>query len=255
MRRRIRQHGHRRKIGQRQRPAQLPPPAEQLARVDAFAPRHFGSHRTRLQRRSDDPLLLLTRPPPAPLHRRHHLDPSHRHGTTPRISPITSAPSRQPRKTALTGGLQGHGRIEQRTVTVAREVDWLTGERRFPGETRLPDINTLIRVATRTELKDRSRFETRYYVSSATLTAARAQHVVRSHWAIENRLHWIMDVVFRDDQCRLRIGHGARNMTVVRHFALNLVRAVADKKPIKRRRKLAGWSADYLEKVLQVTPR
>lgn len=150
---------------------------------------------------------------------------------------------------------KGHGRIEQRIVTVAHEVDWLTGERRFPGETRLPDIKTLIRVATRTELKDRGRFETRYYVSSAALTAARAQHAVRSHWAIENRLHWVMDVVFKDDQCRLRKGHGAKNMAVVRHFALNLVRAVADKKPIKRRRKLAGWSPDYLEKILQVTHR
>ena len=63
---------------------------------------------------------------------------------------------------------KGHGRIEQRTVTVAREVDWLDGERRFPGEVRLPDVATIVRVASRTELQDRGRFETRYYVSSAS---------------------------------------------------------------------------------------
>ena len=62
---------------------------------------------------------------------------------------------------------KGHGRIEQRTVTVAREVDWLDGDRRFPGEVRLPDVATIVKVASRAELKDRSRFETRYYVSSA----------------------------------------------------------------------------------------
>src|SRR5215510_3409475 len=69
---------------------------------------------------------------------------------------------------------KGHGRIEQRTVTVAHEVDWLDGERRFPGELRLPDVATIIKVASRAELSDRGRFETRYYVSSAKLTAVRA---------------------------------------------------------------------------------
>ena len=82
----------------------------------------------------------------------------------------------------------------------------------------------------RTELKDRSRFETRYYISSAALTAARAAEAVRGHWPIENSLHWVLDVVFNDDQSRLRKGHGARNMAVVRHFAINLVRATKDKR-------------------------
>jgi predicted transposase YbfD/YdcC len=145
---------------------------------------------------------------------------------------------------------KGHGRIEQRMVTVAREVDWLNGERRFPGELRLPEVATIVRVASRAELKDRSRFETRYYVSSATLSAARAAEAVRSHWAIENSLHWVLDVTFGDDQSRLRSGHGARNMAVVRHFAINLVRAVADKRSIRLRRKRAGWDPDYLATIL-----
>jgi hypothetical protein len=69
---------------------------------------------------------------------------------------------------------KGHGRIEQRTVTVAHEVDWLNGDRRFPGELRLPDVAAIVRVASRAELKDRGRFETRYYISSIALSATRA---------------------------------------------------------------------------------
>jgi predicted transposase YbfD/YdcC len=145
---------------------------------------------------------------------------------------------------------KGHGRIEQRTVTVAREVDWLDGDRRFPGEVRLPDIATIVRVASRAELKDRCRFETRYYVSSATLSAIRAGDAVRSHWAIENSLHWVLDAIFGDDQSRLRTGHGAKNMAVIRHFAINLTRSVKDKRSIKLRRKRAGWDPEYLATIL-----
>jgi predicted transposase YbfD/YdcC len=145
---------------------------------------------------------------------------------------------------------KGHGRIEQRAVTVAHEVDWLDSERRFPGEIRLPDVTTIIRVASRAELKDRGRFETRYYVSSAALSAARAAEAVRSHWAIENSLRWVLDVTFGDDQSRLRTSHGARNMAVVRHFAINLVRTVSDKRSVKLRRKCATWNPDYLATIL-----
>jgi len=150
---------------------------------------------------------------------------------------------------------KGHGRIEERTVTVAREVEWLSGDRRFPGELRLPDVAAIIKVATRTELKDRGRFDTRYYISSADLTAEAAANAMRGHWGIENRLHWVLDVVFDEDQSRLRTGHGARNMAVVRHFAINLVRQAKDNKSIRLRRKLAGWDQDYLTSILDPKPR
>jgi predicted transposase YbfD/YdcC len=150
---------------------------------------------------------------------------------------------------------KGHGRIEQRAVTVAREVEWLNGDKHFPGELRLPGVASIIKVASRTEPKDRSRFDTRYYISSAALTAQGAAHAVRGHWGIENRLHWVLDVVFKEDQSRLRTGHGAKNMAVVRHFAINLVRAATDKKSIKLRRKLASWAEDYLASILGARPR
>lgn len=76
---------------------------------------------------------------------------------------------------------KGHGRIEQRTVTLAREVDWLNGDRRFPGELRLPDVAANIKVDSKAELKDRCRFETRYYITSARFTAEAAAHAVRGH--------------------------------------------------------------------------
>jgi predicted transposase YbfD/YdcC len=150
---------------------------------------------------------------------------------------------------------KGHGRIEQRTVTVAHEVDWLNGDRRFPGELRLPDVAAIVRVAARTELKNHGRFETRYYIASAALSVARAAAAVRSHWAIENSLHWVLDVTFGDDQSRLRTGHGAKNMAVIRHFAINLVRSIQDKRSIRLRRKCAGWNSDYLAVILGHLPR
>jgi len=145
---------------------------------------------------------------------------------------------------------KGHGRIEERTVTVSVETAWLVGHRRFPGEFRLPGVNTVIRVASRTHLADHCRIDTRYFISSRRLSAADAAKAVRSHWAIENSLHWTLDVVFHDDLRRNRKGHGALNMAIVRHFAFNLVRATRDKRSLKNRRKRAAWDTSYLAAVL-----
>ncbi len=149
---------------------------------------------------------------------------------------------------------KGHGRVEERRTTVLREIDWLDGARRFPGELRLPGAACLVRAETRVETKGMTRTETRYFASSRALAAADAAAAIRGHWAIENRLHWVLDVTFADDQSRLRKGHGARNMATVRHFALNLVRAAQDKKSIKSRRKIAGWDTTYLDAILASHP-
>lgn len=102
----------------------------------------------------------------------------------------------------------------RRHVWVGREADWLTGERRFPGELRLPGAMTIVKVRSRTELEDRCRTDTRKYISSAALTAQAAAAAVRGHWGIENRLHWVLDVVFGEDQARRRSGlHGMPTST------------------------------------------
>jgi predicted transposase YbfD/YdcC len=149
---------------------------------------------------------------------------------------------------------KGHGRIEERRTAVLGETAWLEGTRRFPGELRLPGAACLVRAETRVEAKGTTRTETRYFISSRALSPVDAAAAIRGHWAIENRLHWVLDVTFADDQSRLRKGHGARNMATVRHFALNLVRQADDKRSIKSRRKIAGWDPTYLDAILASGP-
>ena len=150
---------------------------------------------------------------------------------------------------------KGHGRIEDRRVFVSRNIDWLITDRRFPGEPRFPAIAAIAKVETRTELRDRCRRETRFFISSRALSAKQFAEAIRGHWLIENSLHWVLDVTFKEDLSRLRKGHGANNMAVVRHFAINIVRNANDKHSLKTRRKLAGWNNDYLASLLIPTNR
>jgi len=144
-----------------------------------------------------------------------------------------------------------HGRLEVRAHRVSHVVDWLASERCYPGAPRFPNIVTIAMVESRIERGDKIETERRSYISSRSLSAKSFADAVRSHWAIENNLHWTLDVTFNEDQSRLRAGHGAKNMAVVRHFALNLVRQAADKRSIKRRRKRAAWDPNYMLQILQ----
>jgi len=146
---------------------------------------------------------------------------------------------------------KGHGRIETRTYTASSKVDWIVSERSYPGEPRFTTIKTLVKVVSRTELSDRCRFDTRLYISSAPLDIDRLANGARGHWGVES-MHWLLDVEFKDDLSRYRSGHGAKNMAVVRRFALNLVRANKAKGSIKTRRKRAGWSPEFLLEILQL---
>lgn len=143
-----------------------------------------------------------------------------------------------------------HGRIEERRCLTSNKVDWLTSERRFPGEYRFPKLATIAMIEAKVELQERCYRECRYFISSAPLTAERCAAIVRAHWRIENSLHWLLDVTFKEDLSRLRKGHGAHNMALVRHFALNLIRTCKDNKSIKRRRKRAAWDHKYLASIL-----
>jgi predicted transposase YbfD/YdcC len=150
---------------------------------------------------------------------------------------------------------KAHGRLEIRAHKVSTSVDWLGSDRAFPGAKRFPKLAVIGMVEAQIEKKDKISLERRYYISSRALSADAFADAVRSHWGIENRVHWVLDVTFKEDLSRLRSGHGAHNMAVVRHFALNLVRQANDKRAIKRRRKVASWNPDYLSKMLQLTPR
>ena len=142
-----------------------------------------------------------------------------------------------------------HGRIELRRHRVSHDVDWLTTGRRFPGEPRFPGLRAIAVVEV--ERGGSTSLERRYYLSSLPLEARLFAHAVRCHWHIENRLHWVLDVVFHEDLSRLRSGAGPQNMATVRHMAMNLLQAPKDKHSLKVRRKSAAWDTDYLETLLR----
>lgn len=150
---------------------------------------------------------------------------------------------------------KGHGRVEQRSVAVSTHVDWLAGERRFPGEYRLPSIAAIVMVETETFQKRNLTRNRRFYVTSRAMTASKAADAIRAHWAIETSLHWVLDVTFGEDKARGRTGYGPANMAVVRHFAFNLLRMVDDSRSIKLRRKRAARNNKYLETILKPQAR
>lgn len=136
-----------------------------------------------------------------------------------------------------------HGRIETREVTVLHDVDWLGERHDWPG------LCAVIMIESRRELRGgagRTERETRFYITSLTLPADRVGAIVRDHWAVENSLHWVMDMVFRDDDCRLRTDHAPANFTTIKHIALNLMRQAKGKDSLRLKRKVAAWDDDYL---------
>lgn len=148
---------------------------------------------------------------------------------------------------------KGHGRLETRRYVVSHDIDWLSGDRRYPGEPRFPNLATIAMVEATVEKAGTPTTMRRLFLCSCALTPDRLEQAVRGHWGIENRLHWVLDVIFGEDQSRLRKGHGAVNMAVVRHFAINAVRLGKGKHSIKSTRKLAGWDPQVLANLL--TPK
>jgi len=147
-----------------------------------------------------------------------------------------------------------HGRLEQRRHLVSHKLDWLLSDRRFPDERRFPNLTTIAMVKSVTERGNKIETERRYYLSSAKLDAQTFARAVRAHWGIENRLHWVLDVVFHDDLARLRSGNRPQNMAIVKHMAMNLIRHPKDKHSLKNRRKLACLNVDYLESLIRNQP-
>ena len=144
-----------------------------------------------------------------------------------------------------------HGRVELRRHRVSHDVDWLTTARRFPGEPRFPGLRAIAVVEAEVERNGATSRERRHYLSSLPLDARLFAAAVRCHWHVENRLHWVLDVVFHEDLSRLRSGAGPQNMATVRHMAMNLLRGPKDKHSLKVRRKSAAWDTAYLEALIR----
>jgi predicted transposase YbfD/YdcC len=137
-----------------------------------------------------------------------------------------------------------HGRIETRTTTVVHDIAWLRERHQWPA------LNGLVVVESTREIADKIERETRLYITSLVLAASLLGPIVRSHWAVENSLHWIMDMVFRDDECRVRTEHAPANFTTLKHMATNLLRRDSTKHSLRAKRKLAAWDDEFLASII-----
>ena len=137
-----------------------------------------------------------------------------------------------------------HGRIETRTATVSTQIGWLQDDHRWPG------LKAIGKVERSRETAAKTTTETAYYLLSTALSPDRFNEVVRSHWGIENRLHWRLDVVMNEDQDRTRLGNGPNNLAVLRHMALNVMQKDATRGSLRGKFKRAGWDDTYLTKLL-----
>jgi len=137
-------------------------------------------------------------------------------------------------------------RLEHRYCWVQSELSWL------PEADEWQDLKAIICLETERHQKGTVSREVRYYLASRVMTAEEAIRAIRDHWSIENELHWVLDVAFREDENRLRKGHGAQNFALLRHLALNLLNQdTATQAGAATKRLKAGWDVAYREQLLQ----
>jgi predicted transposase YbfD/YdcC len=143
-----------------------------------------------------------------------------------------------------------HGRIETRTYTVFHDVAWLQERHDWPG------LKGIIMVESKREFPgpspetDKIEQETRFYITSLVWLAHQLGPVVRGHWSVENSLHWVMDMLFRDDECRIRTHHAPANFTTLKHMAHNLIRKAPGRDSLRLKRKVAAWDDDFLASLI-----
>jgi|SRR5579862_4777348 len=136
-----------------------------------------------------------------------------------------------------------HGRIETRTTLVLDDIAWLDERHNWPG------LERIVVVESEREIQGSERRierETRFYITSLALPASALGAMVRSHWAVENSLHWVMDMIFRDDERRIRTENAPANFATLTHIALNLMRRASAKDSLRLRRKVAAWDDNFL---------
>jgi predicted transposase YbfD/YdcC len=143
---------------------------------------------------------------------------------------------------------RGHGREEERHVWTSEDLGWMEDREAWKG------LKTVVMVESKRTIGDKTTREQRYYLSSLPAKDARKlSRAIRGHWAVENSLHWVLDVGFREDESRVREGHGAENLSTLRRIALNLLKQdTTTKLGIKNKRLAAGWDEPYLLRLLGI---
>lgn len=143
---------------------------------------------------------------------------------------------------------EGHDRQEIRQCWVVHQPTYRDYLRRAGDWSHL---TSLVKLLTVRRLADKTSVEVRYFISSWQASASDFLHRIRDHWQIENGLHWVLDIAFREDESRIRKDHAPQNMATLRHIALNLLKhETSVKVGIAAKRKMAGWDNDFLFKVL-----
>ncbi len=142
---------------------------------------------------------------------------------------------------------KGHGRIEIRECWAMDDPLAFEYIRNYQGWT---DLQTIVRVRRERRLPDRTETQTAYYISSLPADADVLLAATRYHWAVENSLHWVLDVIFREDDARIRTGDAAQNMAILRQFALNILKKDTSKGSVRTKRFKAGWDDTFLEELL-----
>lgn len=139
----------------------------------------------------------------------------------------------------------GHGRLEKRRCWSLGQVEWLLDAQLWVGLTSIAMVESI------RESDGKTSREVRYYISSLAPDARRTAMAIRNHWSIENPLHWVLDVAFREDECRIRSGHAPENFALLRHLALSILNQETTANiGVKNKRLRAGWDDDYLLEVL-----
>jgi predicted transposase YbfD/YdcC len=140
-----------------------------------------------------------------------------------------------------------HGRIETRRYTTVADVDW------FEEKEKWTKLTTFGMIESEREVNGHITSETRYFISSLPNDAKRFAEAARGHWAVENNLHWCLDIAFREDDSRARSGNAQENLAAIRRLALNLIKQDSQRKiGVKASRKRAGWDMDYIKYLLGI---
>jgi predicted transposase YbfD/YdcC len=142
---------------------------------------------------------------------------------------------------------RGHGRVEVRRCLATDDVNWLKERHDWPG------LQSVILLEASRTINGNTTTECRYYLSSLPMDASQAAKAIRLHWQVENSLHWVLNVIFRNDDCRVCKDYSPQNFNLAKQFALKLIRRSPGKKSLRLKRKAAGWNDQNLLHILQAS--